>query len=309
MGCYMSGYEICLGGLEFFFLCHIVCMIFVKEENVQRYKHGSTTENAIRQGWKWQIFIIQKSKTRTAENSLCSTVLPWDDGISRGRLRYKVFIFTELRCLLQRVHSNIITCEQIKKVFFWKFSSFSLWSQDSSTLAHVRNEETSNIKRPALCVAGGYFQAVTAPVCRGSVDRPLVISSRWCGKVIIVLLFTRSQVTLRHLSPRHVVSGARLVLNILPPMWLHSCFCKSARWRVLSESVLCLWRFKVESEIYWINKDAWLCVCAVGLVQYLTTGWSRLQDPNSHQLKLPPWRLWTRGRHNLYRVCDVWGYF
>lgn len=25
------------------------------------------------------------------------------------------------------------------------------------------------------------------------------------------------------------------------------------------------------SEIYWINKDAWLCVCAVGLVQYLTT--------------------------------------
>lgn len=45
------------------------------------------------------------------------------------------------------------------------------------------------------------------------------------------------------------------------------------------------------SEIYWINKDAWLCVCAVGLVQYLTTGWSRLQDPNSHELKLPPRRL------------------
>lgn len=27
--------------------------------------------------------MMQKSKTRAAENSLCGTVLPWDDGISR----------------------------------------------------------------------------------------------------------------------------------------------------------------------------------------------------------------------------------
>lgn len=83
--------------------------------------------------------------------------------------------------------------------------AFASSSCTSKTL-QSRKKRKRLVLKGSLCAWQEVISKLSPPLCvhvprLGSEEQARLIWSRWCGKVIIVLLFTHSQLTIDHLPP------------------------------------------------------------------------------------------------------------